>query len=143
MLIGEYKHTIDEKKRLAIPSKFRKELGKELVVTRGLEGCLFVYTEKEWKALSNKIGNLSITKTDARAFSRLMLSGASSMEIDKLGRVLLPDYLKNYAGLKKDVVICGLFNHLEIWDNSKWEEYKEKTEGKFEELAEKLTDSGI
>lgn len=143
MLIGEYKHTIDSKKRLALPSKFRKKLGKSVIVTKGLENCLVVYTEKEWKSLSDKLGKLPTSQAEARGFARIILSGAMDLSIDSLGRVLIPDYLKVYAGLKKEVIVCGLFNRLEIWDNNNWEEYKGKTEEKFSDLASKLGDSGI
>lgn len=143
MFIGEYKYTIDAKKRLALPSKFRKGLGRSLIITKGLENCLVVYTEKEWKVMSDKLGKLPTSQIEARGFARIMLAGAVLVETDKLGRVLIPDYLKSYAGLNKDVVICGLFNRLEIWDNNKWDEYKGKTEEKFAELASKLGDAGI
>ena len=143
MLIGEYKHTIDTKKRLALPSKFRRKLGGSVIVTKGLESCLVVYTEKEWKTMSDKLGKLPTSQIEARGFARIMLAGAMLLDIDSLGRVLIPDYLKSYAKLKKDVVVCGLFNRLEIWDSKNWEEYRGKTEEKFAELASKLVDSGI
>ena len=143
MFIGEYKHTIDIKKRLALPSKFRKNLGRSLIITKGLENCLVVYTEREWKIMSDRLGKLPTSQAEARGFARIMLAGAVSVEPDKLGRVLIPDYLKLYAGLEKDVVVCGLFNRLEIWDSAKWNEYREKTEEKFADLASKLGDAGI
>ena len=115
MLIGQYEHTIDNKKRLALPAKFRGELGDKVIITRGIEGCLAVYTEAEWKIMSDKLGSLTISQAEARSFTRMILAGAMEVSLDKLGRILVPDYLKDYAGLKKNVVICGLSNRLEIW----------------------------
>ena len=143
MLIGQYEHTIDIKKRLALPSKFRGELGDKIIITRWMEGCLAVYTESEWKIVSDKIVNLTMTQTEARSFSRMMLAGAMEVSLDKLGRILVPDYLKDYAGLKKNVVICGLSNRLEIWDSEKWEIYKELAEKGVDDIVSKLGGLGI
>lgn len=143
MLIGEYRHTIDTKKRLALPAKFRKELGKTVVVTRGIDNCLVVYSEKEWKVMSDKLGKLPASQVEARSFARIMLAGAMAVNLDRLGRILIPDYLKKYAGLKKNVVVCGLFNRLEIWDGRKWEVYKKKVEKQVDNLASKLGELGI
>lgn len=143
MLIGEYFHTIDVKKRLALPAKFRRELGKKVIVTRGFENCLVVYTEKEWQAVSEKLVKLPTSQTGARSFNRIILAGAMEIDIDGLGRILIPDYLKNYAGLEKDVVICGLSNKLEVWDNQKWQDYKNKVEKDIGNVAEKLGELGI
>ncbi len=143
MFIGEYKHTIDTKKRLALPAKFRKELGEEVIVTKGIESCLVVYTGEEWNIMSEKLGKLPSGQMEARGFARLMLSGAMSVNLDKLGRVLVPEYLKDYAGLKKNVVVCGLYNRLEIWDEETWETYKKKTEKEVGSMAEKLKELGI
>lgn len=143
MFIGEYFHTIDSKKRLAIPSKYRKELGKKAVVTRGLDNCLVIYPTKEWENLAKKLGSLPDTQIDARKFSRIMLSGAMDVNLDNLGRVLIPDYLKNYASLKKNIVICGRFNRLEIWDENKWQDYKTKTEMAVGDIAEGLKELGL
>ena len=101
MLIGQYEHTIDSKKRLALPAKFRGELGDKVIVTRWMEGCLAVFTEKEWKIVSDKIVNLTMTQAEARSFTRMMLAGAMEISLDKLGRILVPDYLKEYADLKR------------------------------------------
>src|SRR3989344_7584247 len=106
MLIGQYQHTIDSKKRLALPVKFRGELGSKVIVTKGVENCLVVYTEKEWEIMSQKLGNLPISQGEARSFTRHLLASATEVSLDKLGRILVPDYLKQYAGLKKDTVIC-------------------------------------
>jgi len=143
MLIGQYEHTIDIKKRLALPSKFRGELGDKVIITRGIESCLAVYTEKEWKIVSDKIVNLTMTQAEARSFTRMMLAGAMEVSLDKLGRILVPDYLKEYANLKKNVVICGLSNRLEIWDSAKWEIYKKKAEKGVDEIVSKLGGLGI
>jgi len=143
MFIGEYRYTIDSKKRLALPAKFRKELGNTVVITKGLENCLVVYPQKEWKIMSDKLGKLPTSQFEARTYARIMLAGAMESKVDRLGRILLPDYLKKYADLKKNVVICGLFNRLEIWDAKKWEEYKNKTEKKVGDLVSKLKELGI
>jgi len=143
MFIGEYRHTIDTKKRLALPAKFRKELGKTVVITRGLDSCLIVYPLKEWRVMSDKLGKLPLSQTEARGFARVMLSGAMAVGVDGLGRILIPEYLKGYAGLKKNVIICGLYNRLEIWDAQKWNIYEKKMEKGVEDLASKLKELGI
>jgi MraZ protein len=143
MLIGEFKHSIDSKKRLAIPSKLRKDMGIKIVLTRGLDNCLFVFTLQEWEKLADQLKALSFTQSNTRAFVRLLLSGASEVDIDALGRILVPDYLKEYAGLKKKVVIAGLYNRLEIWDEDKWEAYKKDMENKSDDIAEKLGELGM
>ena len=143
MFIGEYSHTIDKKKRVAIPSKFRKELGKRAVITRGLDNCLVMYPMKEWQTLAEKLGSLPATQVDARGFARIMLAGAMDVNLDNLGRILIPDYLKNYAFLKKNVVITGIFNRLEVWDEKRWQEYKKKTEMAVGDMAERLKELGV
>ncbi len=143
MFIGEYQHNVDPKKRLALPSKFRKELGAQVVVTRGLDKCLFVYPLKTWKTLAEKLGNLPMGESSTRSFVRLMLAGAVDSEVDSQGRILLPEYLKEYAGLTKSVTVAGLFNRLEIWDESKWNNYKGKAEENSAEVAEQLGKLGI
>lgn len=142
MLIGEYKHNVDAKKRLAIPAKFRKELGDKVVVTRGLDNCLFVYTLAEWEKVAEKLSELPIGSADTRNFSRLVLSGAMDIEVDALGRILLPDYLKEFAGLKDKVVVAGVYKRLEIWDEKSWGTYKERIEKQTDVLAEKLGEIG-
>ncbi len=143
MLIGQYEHTIDAKKRLALPAKFRGELGDKVVITKGVDNCLIVYTEKEWGITSEKLGNLPMSSSESRSFSRLMLAGAMEVDLDKLGRILVPDYLKEYADLKKNVVICGLSNRLEIWDSEKWDTYRQGAEKGVEEIVSKLGNFGI
>lgn len=143
MFIGEYRHSIDTKKRLALPARFRKELGKRVIVTRGFENCLVVYPEKEWGIVTEKLERLPTSQVGARSFNRIILAGAMEAGLDKLGRILIPDYLKKYAGLKKNVIICGLSNKLEVWDVQKWETYKKKVEKDIGNVAEKLGELGI
>jgi len=143
MFIGEYIYSIDDKKRLAIPAKFRKALGKNAVITRGLDNCLVIYPLEEWQKLAKKLENLPSAESDARAFARIILSGAVDVELDKLGRILVPDYLKNYAFLKKNVAINGLSNKIEVWEETRWKEYKEKTEKQIGDMAQRLKDLGI
>lgn len=143
MFIGEYTHTVDEKKRLAIPSKFRKELGKGAVITRGIDNCLVIYPSQEWKRMSDKLGKLPASQLEARGFARIMLAGAAAVDFDTLGRILVPEYLKTYASLQKTAVIIGLYNRLEVWDETKWQEYKQNAEKGIGDFASKLGDSGI
>ena len=143
MLIGEYKHNLDAKKRLSIPSKFRKELGEGAVLSRGLDNCLFVFPLKFWTPFAEMLAGLSMAKQDTRSFSRLFLSGATEVEFDSLGRILIPDSLKEYSGLDKSVVVAGLFNRLEIWDEKKWSNYKANLEKNSDSIAEKLGELGI
>ena len=143
MLIGQYKHTIDVKKRLALPSKFRGELGTTVIVTKGVENCLVVYTQSEWQVMSAKLGNLPISQGEARSFTRHLLASATEVDLDKLGRILIPEYLKEYAHFKKNVVVCGLSNRLEIWDEQKWQEYTQAAEKGAEEIVSKLGPLGI
>jgi MraZ protein len=140
---GEYTYSIDEKKRLAIPPKFRKILGKKAVITKGLDQCLFLYPAREWGILAKKLSKLPLSQSDARGFVRLMLAGAMEVELDNLGRILIPDYLKEYAKLKKRVVIAGVYNRIEIWDEKIWKEYKEKTEKEVGDIAERLKELGV
>jgi MraZ protein len=143
MFIGEYTHIIDNKKRLAIPSKFRKELGEKVILTRGLDNCLFLYPLSEWEKLVYKLSSLSMGQSGTRGFVRILLSGAVEIEFDNLGRILIPDYLKNYADLKNKVVIVGVFNRLEIWDEGLWLNYKSQIERNTEAIAEKLGELGL
>lgn len=143
MFIGEYLYTIDHKKRLSIPSKFRRTLGKRAVLTRGLDNCLVVYPLEEWRKLTKKLEQLPNGQIDARGFVRIMLSGAVDVKFDKLGRILIPDYLKKYALLKKNVAIIGLSNRIEIWDEKKWRDYKEKMEKEIGDMASRLQQLGV
>lgn len=143
MLIGEYQHTLDSKKRLAIPAKLRKEFGERAILTRGLNNSLFLYPLERWQRLTEKLEHLSVGQADARTFQRLQFSGAAEVELDQLGRILIPDYLKNYAGLKQKVTIVGVNDRLEIWDEERWVNYKSEAEKKADAIAEKLGELGL
>lgn len=133
---------MDAKKRLAIPAKFRKELGKKAVLARGLDSCLALYPIDEWSKVASKLAELPTGQRDARSFVRLFLSGAAEVECDQLGRILVPEYLKDYAKLGEEIVVTGVFRRIEIWNKERWEEYKKKIEGSSDELAEKLGEIG-
>lgn len=143
MFIGQYPYSIDEKKRLAVPPKFRKLLGEKAVITIGLDQCLFLLSSKEWEILAKKLSQLPLGQSDARGFARVMLTGAMEVNFDNLGRILIPDYLKDYAQLKKKVVVAGVFNRIEIWDEESWKEYKQKTEKEVGDMAERLKELGV
>ncbi|MBI5079305.1 division/cell wall cluster transcriptional repressor MraZ [Candidatus Wolfebacteria bacterium] len=143
MFIGEYKHAIDEKGRIALPAKFRLKMSGAAIITRGLDHCLFVFTANDWEILAQKLMSLPMAQSNSRAFSRLMLAGAMEAEIDGQGRILIPDYLREYAVLKKQAIIAGLYNRIEIWEEAKWNVYKKKTEKDSDEIAEKLGELGI
>lgn len=144
MFLGEYQHNLDNKGRVSIPAKFREKLlSGGAIITRGLDGCLFVFSSKEWEGLAQKLISLPLAQANSRAFVRLMLAGATDVELDNQGRILIPDYLRKYANLKKQAIITGLYNRIEIWDADKWNEYKNKTENSSEEIAEKLGELGI
>jgi len=143
MLLGEYKHSIDDKGRLAIPAKFRAKIEGGAIITRGLDKCLFVFTMREWEKLAEKLVALPLAQANSRAFARLMLSGAADVELDSQGRILIPESLREYAGLSKNSVVAGVYNRMEVWDAETWQEYKKKTESSSEEIAEKLGELGI
>lgn len=143
MFIGEFKHNLDLKGRIAIPVKFRNKLTGGAIITRGLDRCLFIFGNKDWEILAQKLIALPLSQANSRAFSRLMLAGAMDVEIDKQGRILIPDYLREYASLKKEAVFTGLYNRIEIWDSEAWKQYKTKTESQSDEIAEKLSELGI
>lgn len=128
---------------MALPIKFRKQLGRIAVVTKGLDSCLFLYTHEEWKKLADKLAVLPISKSNSRAFSRLMLAGAMDVEIDGQGRIMLPEYLREFSKMKKNVIIAGLYNRLEIWDRESWNKYKKGTESKSTDIAEALGELGV
>ena len=138
MFIGEYIHTIDHKRRLAIPSKFRKSLGEKAVIAQGLDNCLVIYPVEEWQKKASKLENLPDSQVSARTFSRIILSGASESELDHLGRVLIPEHLKKYASLRKSVAILGLSNRIEVWDEAVWQEYKSRMEKTVNDMAQQL-----
>ncbi len=143
MFIGEFKHSIDEKGRVSLPAKFRAGLASGCVVTRGLDKCLWVYPNDEWQKLAEKIADLPITQKNARSFSRLMLAGASDASLDRVGRVNLPLYLRDYADIKKDVVIVGIYSRIEIWPADVWANFKKEMEENGAEVAENLSEIGF
>ena len=141
MLMGEYHHNIDDKGRLILPSKFREDLGEEFVVTRGLEECLFVYPKHEWQKITDKLKSLPFTKKDARSFMRFFLSGATATVFDKQGRINITSLLVSYAGLKKECVIIGVGDRLEIWSREKWDNFYDSNKEDLSDIAENLFDS--
>jgi MraZ protein len=143
MFISEYTYNLDEKRRLAIPAKFRKLLTRKAVITRGLDNCLWLFPEKEWNILADKIGKLPLAQADARGFARIMLAGAMEVVIDSLGRILVPDYLKDYASLEKKTIIAGINNRIEIWDEKKWRDYQKQMVNGLGDMAERLKELGI
>jgi len=143
MFTGEYRHSIDDKGRLIIPSKIRQGLGDDMIITRGLDGCLFGYDKKTWEKLMEKLNSLPFTKKDVRAFTRFIASGACTLDFDKQGRINLPSYLMKHASLDKDVVIIGVSNRIEIWDSNKWDEFISTNIDSLSDIAENLFDVNI
>ncbi len=143
MLIGEYRHTIDNKNRVALPAKFRKEIGKKIVVTRGIDNCLLIYTLNKWQQVAEDLSAPTVGGADVRNFNRYLLGGAVETDVDSIGRILLPEFLRDFAGLKTKVVIAGLHSRVEIWDEDKWKEVTSKIEKEAENLAEKLSEIGM
>jgi MraZ protein len=142
MFIGEYEHTLDEKKRVSLPKSFRASLGKKMVMTRGLDNCLFMYPRANWEKVAAKLQELSFAQADTRGFNRFILSGAVEVEVDGAGRILVPDHQKQFAGLKKNVVFAGVSDRVEIWDAAVWKEYKKRIEKQADAMAEKLGEIG-
>jgi MraZ protein len=143
MFLGEYKHNLDYKGRVSVPKKFRQEIGSEGILTRGLDGCLFLYPASSWRELADKMRQMPLTQADARTFARYIFGGAQSIGFDRLGRISIPDYLRTYASLSKKVVLVGLLDRIEIWDEKKWEQLEVKLKKTGEEVAERLRESGI
>ncbi len=143
MLIGEYTHRIDPKKRLGIPARFRKELGEKAVITKGLDQCLVLYPLAEWEKVAEALSKLPTGKSENRSFVRDIFSGATDVELDALGRILIPEYLKAFADLKEKVVIVGVYKRLEVWNEEKWNDYKSRVEKQTDVLAEKLGELGV
>ncbi|MCI5516490.1 division/cell wall cluster transcriptional repressor MraZ [Roseburia sp. MUC/MUC-530-WT-4D] len=141
MFMGEYNHTIDAKGRLIVPSKFREQLGNEFVVTKGLDGCLFVYSNEEWKHIEEKFREIPLTTKDARKFSRFFFAGAASCEVDKQGRILLPANLREYAGIEKEVVSVGVLSRVEIWSKDRWQDNGDYDD--MDEIAEHMAEMGL
>jgi MraZ protein len=142
MLIGEYIHTLDEKKRVSLPVKFRKEVGKKIIVTAGLDNCLWIFTQNQWKNISEKLSAFSMLQADNRSFNRYMFGSATEIEVDSLGRILLPEFLTTRANLKTRVAIVGVQDRVEIWNEELWKENKNTVEKKVDQLAEKLGQAG-
>ena len=142
MFYGEFEHTLDRKGRLIIPSRFREALkeayAEKIYITRGLDKCLFLFTEEEWKTQEAKFRSMSFTKAEHRKFNRMYFSGAQEMSPDKQGRILLPSYLKDYGGIKREVVLIGVSNRIEIWSKEQWKEYYKSSKDSFEQIAENL-----
>ena len=143
MFIGEYHHTIDEKGRIIIPVKFREELGNSFIITRGIENCLFVYSEENWAKITNKLNSLPFTKKDARTFNRFFMSGATDVELDKQGRVNISKPLIDYANLLKDCVIIGTGDRLEVWSQESWESFFDSTKDSMSDIAENLFNESV
>jgi len=143
MFIGEHQHSLDEKGRLIIPSKFREDLGYEFVMTKGLDSCLFVYPKNEWQLIEEKLRSLPLTNKDARAFVRFFFSGASECTLDKQGRVLIPPNLREHSKLDKDAVVIGVSTRIEIWSKAEWETYNEDDNLSYDSIAEKMAELGI
>ncbi|HZS02080.1 MAG TPA: division/cell wall cluster transcriptional repressor MraZ [Chloroflexota bacterium] len=143
MFLGEFEHSLDDKGRLAIPAKFRPALGQGLVLTRGLDRCLFAWPMAEWQAVADKLGRLSLMHAEARRLQRLLFAGAVDTQLDRLGRVLVPAFLRGYAGLQDAVVVAGVMNRIEIWDRGQWAEERTAAEEQSAELAEHLSELGL
>lgn len=143
MLIGEYLHTLDSKKRLSLPSKFRKEVGRKVVVTRGLDSCLFMFPGKAWEKIAGKLADLPVGQADTRGMARFLLAGAVEAEVDGAGRILIPEYLKEFAELRSRVVLAGVNDRIEIWNEKTWEEYKKRLEKGADQMAQALGNMGI
>ncbi len=142
MLIGEYNHTLDAKRRVALPAKFRKELGKKIVITNGFDKCLFIYPLREWQKLSDKLSGLPVGQADTRGVNRFMFGGAMEQDVDSLGRILIPEFLSRFAELGTKIVLIGVQNRVEVWEEGNWKTYKERVAGQADVLAEKLGEIG-
>jgi MraZ protein len=143
VFLGEFEHSLDDKGRLAIPAKFRPELGPGLVLTRGLDRCLFAWPMAEWQLVADKLGRLSLMHAEARRLQRLLFAGAVDTQLDRLGRVLVPAFLRGYAGLQDAVVVAGVLNRIEIWDRGQWTAERTAAEAQSAELAEHLSELGL
>ncbi|MEX0621746.1 MAG: division/cell wall cluster transcriptional repressor MraZ [Candidatus Woykebacteria bacterium] len=143
MFLGEYKHNLDYKGRVSVPKKFRSQLSAGAILTKGLDGCLFLYPRKSWEQLTTKFRGLSVTQADTRAFERYLFGGAIEAEFDRLGRIKIPEYLLEYASLKKRLVMVGILERIEIWDEGKWRDLAKILEARGESIAEKLSERGF
>jgi MraZ protein len=143
MFIGEHAHTIDDKSRVSVPAKYRKQLSDGLVITRGLDHCLWIYTKLGWEKIAKRLASLPISQKKSRAFARLMLAGAWDAALDSQGRIVLPEYLRTYAGLDKHIIIAGLYNRIEVWNEDSWRTYSQQTQDDSDEIAEGMFELGI
>lgn len=143
MLIGEYRHTIDEKRRVALPARFRKELGRHIVVTRGLDSCLFIFSKKQWTNIVERLENLSVGKADARAFGRYLFASAAELDVDQLGRIIIPPELATHASIEGRTVILGVNDRCEMWNETTWDTYRRSVEQSADSVAEKLGEIGM
>jgi MraZ protein len=143
MFIGEYQHSLDDKGRVSVPAKFRARFSDGIVLTRGLDGCLWLYPKSEWDKLAERISELPITQKNARSFSRFILSGAMELSLDKIGRINIPKYLSDYAKIKSKVAMTGMHNRVEIWSEEAWEAFSQEMEEKSDEVAENLSELGV
>lgn len=143
MFIGEYQHTLDPKNRVIMPSKFREKLGDSFVMTKGLDNCLFIYSSEEWSRVEEKLKSLPMTSKDARAFVRFFFAGACECELDKQGRIVMPNNLKDYARIDKELVIIGVSTRIEIWSREEWNKFNNDANISYEDVAEKMSQLGI
>ncbi len=143
MLIGEYIHTLDEKNRMSLPAKFRSEMGKKVVLTQGLDKSIFMFTIREWEKIANRLAENSMLQADNRSFNRFMFGSAVEIDVDASGRILIPDFLKDRAGLRKTVAVIGVQSRVELWNEKTWAEYKKVVETQADQLAEKLGSVGV
>ena len=143
MLIGHFNHTFDDKKRISIPAKWRTTLGKKVVITSGLDKSLFIFSMKEWTQIAEKISSLSFTNIESRKFGRFMLANAFDTDIDSVGRILINDSLRNFADLNSKVVLVGMYNRLEVWDEEIWNKYSSQNNKDADSIANKLSEIGI
>lgn len=142
MFIGEYEHTLDDKKRVSLPKAFRTGLGKKIIMTRGLDNCLFVYPKGNWEKVVEKLQALTFAQADTRGFNRFILSGAAEVEVDGSGRILVPEHQREFASLGKEVVFAGVSDRVEVWNAEKWKSYKARIEKDADAMAEKLGQIG-
>jgi MraZ protein len=143
MFIGQYQHHLEEKGRISIPAKFRGDLADGAILSQGLDGCLFLYPKAAWQALIAKVSALPLTQSDARGFTRSLSYGAAEVEIDRLGRILIPEYLKSFAGLSDSCVVAGAVDRIEIWNQKKFDKYLTQINSQAETMAERLAPAGI